>query len=301
MPKKNIAALIKENRLVILTLTIMLALVFIVDFFAIPNPNVVLLTGLVYVTFLGGFRSGAISALMILIYSAYFFSTPGQPFSYSHENLNRVIVVFLFVPVMVLIVGSLKKGYDTKNRELLAANEMLLDMTRRDSLTGLYNKGFFSEVYPREYRRAIREGKPLSILMLDIDQFKEYNDTYGHLAGDDCIVRVSGILEAQVNRPMDLVARYGGEEFVILLPDSDMRGAETVGRRLLEAVAGERMPHCNSSVCEWITVSIGIRTFLPDEETDFKALLDQADQALYQAKERGKNQIVQYRRIESLE
>ena len=292
MAKKVNPASRRENGLVLLTPIIILALIFIVDYFTIPNPNVVLLAGLVYVTFLGGYRSGVASALLIIGYSLCFFSVPGQIFLYTPENFSRVLVIIIFVPVMVLIVGRLKKGYDTKARELMEANVRLLEMTRRDSLTGLYNKGFFNEVYSREYRRALREGKALSLLMIDIDHFKEYNDTYGHLAGDDCIIQVARVLDSQVNRPMDLVARYGGEEFVILLPDSDMQGAETVGKRLLDAVAEERIPHCNSKVCEWVTVSIGVRIFLPEEEkTDKEEILNQADQALYEAKNQGRNQL----------
>jgi len=295
MSKESITAPIKEHSLDIIALAIMLPLIFIVDYFNIPNPNVVLLAGLVYVSFLGGYRTGIVGALLIIGYSLHFFSIPGQTFHYTPENLNRVIIIIIFVPIMVLIVGRLKRGYDTKARELLEANSKLLDMTRRDSLTGLYNKGFFSEVYAREYRRALREEKPLSLLMVDIDQFKEYNDTYGHIAGDDCLIKVARILHDQVNRPMDLVARYGGEEFIILLPDSDKEGAETVARRILERISSERIPHCNSIVCGWITVSIGCRTFFPAvEDGEEKTLLDQADQALYQAKSQGKNQIVFY-------
>lgn len=269
-------------------------MILVVDFYKIPNPNVILLTGLVYVTFLGGFSSGILSALIIIIYSFYFFSTPQHFGHFTQINLMKVIVIAVFVPVMVLIVGILKRQNVLKTKELELVNEELKRIVRIDVLTNVANRRYFDEVFLTEYNRAIRNNSFLSILVIDIDFFKGYNDYYGHIQGDDTLKLVANIISKQINRPGDFVARYGGEEFVVLLPDTDDKGAVIVANQIIESVYKQKIIHCNSEVCGFVTVSVGVATKNSFEVKNSMDLLDNADKALYIAKQNGRNQVYSF-------
>ena len=167
----------------------------------------------------------------------------------------------------------------------------LRDLSSLDGLTGLYNRRAFDETYLREWKRAVRESSPLSLLMLDIDYFKKYNDHYGHLEGDVCIQQIAKVSKACVRRAADFVARYGGEEFVIILPETDLTGALGVANRIREEILALAIPHTTSDVAETVTVSIGCATEVPQKDTISLKLISQADQALYQAKANGRNRI----------
>lgn len=160
-----------------------------------------------------------------------------------------------------------------------------------DGLTGLGNRRYFEKRLHEEWSRAIRLHSPLSLLFIDIDHFKRYNDHYGHLQGDDCLRRVAEAIHHAVKRDIDVAARYGGEEFVIMLPDTDMAGAEQVGRELQQAIRKLQIEHRGSNVKPFITLSIGIATRIPCFPEKPQELLQAADTALYQAKERGRNRI----------
>ena len=134
--------------------------------------------------------------------------------------------------------------------------------------------------------------RPLSIMMIDIDSFKQYNDHYGHVAGDECLKRVAMTLRAGATRPRDFLARYGGEEFVIVLPDTDERGVEQVAARCREALAEEAIPHERSKVAPQVTVSIGIGTIVPTADDSAVRFIEEVDKRLYQAKQRGRNCVV---------
>jgi diguanylate cyclase (GGDEF)-like protein len=170
--------------------------------------------------------------------------------------------------------------------------DLLRNMAYLDGLTGLHNRHALEERLAGELRHAARERQPLSVVMIDIDHFKRYNDDYGHLAGDDALRRVAGALQAGMLRPMDLLTRYGGEEFVCLLPGTDLDGALAVAERLRTGVAALRLPHPRSGVQPHVTVSLGVVCEPSGAHGDATALLQRADQALYQAKESGRDRVV---------
>jgi diguanylate cyclase (GGDEF)-like protein/PAS domain S-box-containing protein len=178
--------------------------------------------------------------------------------------------------------------------KLIAVVETLRDLTaqKEDALTGLANRGAFDIGLEREWRRAQRHGQQLSLLMVDVDCFKLYNDTYGHLRGDACLRAVASTLIAGSQRTGDLVARYGGEEFVLVLPATGADGAAVVADRIRAGVESLGIPHDNSPVADRVTVSVGASTITPQAESSLESLLSSADEALYEAKAKGRNRVV---------
>lgn len=178
--------------------------------------------------------------------------------------------------------------------ELVAVVETLRDLTiqKEDCLTGLANRGAFDLGLQREWRRAQRHGQPLSLVMLDVDCFKLYNDTYGHPQGDACLKSVAAALATCTQRSGDLVARYGGEEFVLILPATCAQGAAVVADRIRYCVESLDIPHAKSVAGERVTVSIGTASVTPQSGGLAEVLLCTADGALYQAKNRGRNRVV---------
>jgi two-component system chemotaxis family response regulator WspR len=177
-------------------------------------------------------------------------------------------------------------------RRLLEINQELQRLTNVDGLTGLSNRRYFNEFSAPQWKLAIREKAPIGILMIDVDNFKKYNDTYGHLAGDEVLKGVGAAMLKSVSRPTDLPARFGGEEFVVLLPASALDSVRTVGERLRANVEGLRIPHVASTVCGHVTVSVGGAVTIPGPDDTMLSLIETADQALYEAKETGKNRVV---------
>jgi len=178
----------------------------------------------------------------------------------------------------------------TRHRELEAELEKL---ARIDGLTGIANRRAFDEGLERAWRGALRSQNPLSLMLLDFDNFKKYNDHYGHQAGDDCLRRGAGAVAAAAMRPLDLVARYGGEELAVILPEADATGAVDVGVRILEAVRNLNIPHeLNPPGGGFVSLSIGIACVSihgPAVINTQDALVDAADGALYRAKSQGRN------------
>jgi diguanylate cyclase (GGDEF)-like protein len=175
------------------------------------------------------------------------------------------------------------------SRELAASNRQLEMLSRQDGLTGLANRRYFDAYLATEIRRASRSGEPLSLILIDIDYFKLYNDAYGHQGGDECLKRVAGCMQAVCQRAADLAARYGGEEFVLVLPNTAPEGARIVANSLAAAIAALEITHVGSKVNDFLTLSQGIATLLPGTELGPDILIEHADQALYRAKERGRN------------
>jgi diguanylate cyclase (GGDEF)-like protein len=180
---------------------------------------------------------------------------------------------------------------EDQGSRLAQANRMLQRLAAVDSLTSTANRRRFDTTLKQEWRRAVRSQKPLSLLMVDIDFFKAYNDHYGHQQGDECLRRVSEALGRGASRPGDLVARYGGEEFAILLADTDRHGANTVAEKVRSAVEELRIGHDASTVESVVTVSIGVATQLADKEGSTAILVALADAALYEAKRGGRNRV----------
>jgi diguanylate cyclase (GGDEF)-like protein len=160
-----------------------------------------------------------------------------------------------------------------------------------DSLTQIANRRRFDDYLEQQWKQMARERSPLAILLCDIDHFKEYNDTYGHLAGDDCLKQVAQTLSSSLKRPSDLVARYGGEEFAAILPQTNLEGALKVAELMQMAIQQLQVPHTQSPVTSHITLSIGVASTTPLPQNPATTLLDMADNALYLAKQRGRNQI----------
>ena len=178
-----------------------------------------------------------------------------------------------------------------RTRQLEEANEVLKQMSFLDSLTGIANRRRFDEFFDLEWRRAVREGAPLSLLLVDIDFFKPYNDTHGHQSGDECLKHVAGVFAHALKRPGDLVARYGGEEFIAALYGTDAAQACELAESLRTRVAELRLPHTASPISPYVTTSIGVATIIPTLSSSRETLLAAADSALYQAKREGRNQV----------
>jgi len=175
--------------------------------------------------------------------------------------------------------------------ELEKANQALLRMSMADGLTGLHNRRYLDETLEREWRRAIRDRRQVSLVMADIDGFKPYNDVYGHLEGDNCLRSVAGSLALAARRPADLVARFGGEEFAMVLPGTDHAGAMELAEEVLSRVRLLAIPHAGAVVegLRHVTLSLGVATALPLEGSTPETLLEAADRALYEAKRRGRD------------
>ena len=193
--------------------------------------------------------------------------------------------------------------YDADGK-LLAVIETLRDMTdhrraqtaleqlaTRDGLTGIANRRSFDEKLGNEWKRERRDLRTLSLLMIDVDHFKRFNDTYGHQAGDHCLQQIAKVLEEVVLRPGDLVARYGGEEFAVILSATDAMGAGIVANRILERVTELAIPHSGGEGGH-VSLSIGIATSLPQPDMTRESLITSADAALYKAKHAGRNRFV---------
>lgn len=173
--------------------------------------------------------------------------------------------------------------------ELKIANQQLHNLATIDGLTGITNRRVFDERLEDEWKRLCREKLPLGLVLIDIDCFKAYNDTYGHLAGDECLCQVARIIQDCARRPADVAARYGGEEFALILPNTDLQGVICVSKSVQENLQKLAIPHIASTVKPLVTVSIGVVAILPTLSSSSQALINGADQALYGAKNSGRN------------
>ena len=191
-------------------------------------------------------------------------------------------------------INNLEETIAKRTTELLKANEKLENLANIDGLTNIYNRRYFNEVIEVETNRAKRSSEPISILMCDVDFFKNYNDSYGHVAGDNCLIKIAATLKVFFNRASDFAARYGGEEFVVILPGIDAGNASKLANKLILEIQNQQIPHDSSSISNVITISIGMITKQPGELTNSTSLIEEADQALYQAKNKGRNRVQVY-------
>lgn len=181
-------------------------------------------------------------------------------------------------------------------KQLEDTNLELKRLSSQDGLTGIANRRTYDETLDKSWRHAIREKEIISLIMVDIDFFKPYNDTYGHQGGDDCLRKVAQAIQAAVHRPLDLVARYGGEEFALVLPDTPVEGARAIAEKMMSNVAKLKLKHEGSTVSEFVTISLGVACIIPEANSSAEEFVSNADEALYEAKESGRNKAI-YREL----
>lgn len=216
------------------------------------------------------------------------------------DNFNQQIAIHQSITITSLVTNDgsrccliqISDSSTSIRREkmLRSHSEVLKKDATTDSLTGLFNRRFFDEHYKISLGQAIRQKHPLSIFMVDIDYFKQYNDYYGHLAGDRILIQVAAVLKSQISRSSDMLARYGGEEFVMVLPNMTEDNAMHFADKLVTAVSQLSLPHLKSKIVKHITISAGVSTYDPNQHREVSALIDAADTALYKAKQQGRNQ-----------
>jgi diguanylate cyclase (GGDEF)-like protein len=204
-------------------------------------------------------------------------------------NLARSILKVCSLPI-----DSARKYYKIMQTEemLRKANRELYRLATTDALTGIPNRRSFDEYLDREWRRMVREAAPLSLILCDIDLFKDYNDLYGHQEGDACLQAVARAIQGGAVRPGDFVARYGGEEFVVVMPSTPAKGALHIAEGIRKAVHRLGLPHGSSDVDDVVTLSLGVSSTLPSREKKPEDLLQAADAALYDAKHQGRNRTI---------
>ena len=189
------------------------------------------------------------------------------------------------------LVGFIFDISERKKMEdvLLRLNKQLESLSFHDALTSVANRRMYDRTMTAEWGRALRHQTPISLIIVDVDQFKQYNDHYGHVMGDQCLVAVADALSCVSGRSSDLLARYGGEEFVLMLPDTDREAALAMAERCRQSVEDRRIPHATSDVSNIVTVSVGLCTMVPTENTDPASIFETADKMLYLAKQNGRN------------
>jgi adenylate cyclase len=191
------------------------------------------------------------------------------------------IAVFLTTAVIHFLI---------RNWQLEARNRTLLTLAHLDELTQVANRRAFEQQLQQEWQRAMREQQPIALILGDVDFFKQYNDYYGHLAGDRCLAQIAQILRQTTQRPTDFVGRYGGEEFVLILPNTNSIGLERFTNRILVAIRSASIPHQASDISDYLTLSLGGASITPTANLDWHDLIDAADRSLYQAKSLGRDQ-----------
>ena len=174
-------------------------------------------------------------------------------------------------------------------QELIKLQKELEELSFKDGLTGVANRRMFDSVIETEWLKARQNKQPLSLIIIDIDFFKEYNDFYGHLQGDDCLKQVAETLNNVKARSRDFFGRFGGEEFIMLLPEADENAAWSIAERCRQALFKKQIPHEQSKVSQLLTISLGVSTMIPSHDDEHNELISRADKQLYQAKHKGRN------------
>lgn len=229
--------------------------------------------------------------------------TDGLPQAFSAGAMDYIKKPLERVELLARVRSALRLKYETYRRkaretellevtrQLKAANERLQNLSLLDGLTGIANRRHFDQVLFQESRRAQRENSPLSLIILDIDYFKAFNDTYGHLKGDDCLKAVASAFRQSLKRSGDFLARYGGEEFAVVLPNTDDVGAAVIAEKLRAGIENAKIEHLNSLCADHVTVSLGVVTKFPGQANTPDELILAADRALYRSKHGGRNQV----------
>ncbi|HCY86385.1 MAG TPA: diguanylate cyclase response regulator [Desulfobacteraceae bacterium] len=197
-------------------------------------------------------------------------------------------VDYITKPFVPIVVKARVKTHIALKRK----NDMLEELVSLDGLTNIFNRRKFDGQLVREWRKAQRQTESLSVIFIDIDHFKHFNDTYGHACGDECLQQVAAGLATRLKRPEDFIARYGGEEFVIILPRTDLEGVTHIGESLIETVWALGVPHETSETADVVTISAGAATTVPTPSTGSPIeLVKYADKMLYESKKNGRNRL----------
>ena len=242
----------------------------------------------------------ATSVVMAVLYGVALSRVDAMPLEVRFNNW-----LFLLAAVVISLIANFRMDQDQRraylartreqerNQELSHAVELLAKISAEDALTEVANRREFERRLNIEWSRALRDGHPLALIMVDVDFFKNYNDHYGHLAGDACLQQIAAALHAIPQRPTDLVARYGGEEFVVLLPATAADHAAELAERMRLAITDLQIPHATSRIASGVTASFGVAALQPrvHEHAQSHALVAAADAAMYRAKEKGRNQV----------
>jgi len=173
--------------------------------------------------------------------------------------------------------------------KLLHMQKELEELSFKDGLTDIANRRMFDSIMAIEWASARRNRLPLSLIILDIDYFKQYNDHYGHVKGDDCLRQVAKVLSEAATRPRDFLARFGGEEFVLILPETDAKAAERLAEKCRQLIYRQQLPHADSKVDRVVTISLGVGTVIPSVDSEPVEFIDSVDRLLYKAKQNGRN------------
>jgi len=200
----------------------------------------------------------------------------------ANKHYRSILIVIMFIASMIIIVWVIRRLSTIENK--------LNMLSLMDALTGIANRRSFDKHLSMIWGSCIREQQQISLLLIDIDYFKKYNDFYGHQKGDECLTQIASIFRASTKRINDLAARYGGEEFAIILPNINKKEALNFANNLIELVNQENIPHEKSSIASHITISIGLATVVPSKNANYLELIKKADQNLYISKEHGRNQ-----------
>jgi diguanylate cyclase (GGDEF)-like protein len=205
-----------------------------------------------------------------------------------------ILVAFLAVLALTLVIGRFRSINVYLEQKVAERTATLNQLVNLDGLTQIANRRYFDQRLNQEWLDAIRRHQPLSLLLCDVDFFKQYNDHYGHPAGDDCLRSVALTLKNSLRRSEDLVARYGGEEFAIILPEADQEQAFAIASRITQQIRASQIPHGASPIGPHITISIGVATIQPTIRQRWEQLIQRADQAMYQAKGDGRDRAVSW-------
>ncbi|MBF0224454.1 MAG: PleD family two-component system response regulator [Desulfobacterales bacterium] len=206
------------------------------------------------------------------------------------KGLNLGAIDYITKPVHLPVA----KARINNHIRLKRNTDMLEELVSIDGLLGIPNRRKFDEAITMEWIRAKRSSLPLSLILMDIDFFKQYNDHYGHAVGDECLKKVAHTINETIRRPMDLAARYGGEEFVAMLPETSLEGALYIAKKIRSNIEILNISHEYSNVSDHVTISLGVSSIIPDENQTHIVLIEQADAALYKAKEEGRNSLKAY-------
>jgi diguanylate cyclase (GGDEF)-like protein len=226
-----------------------------------------------------------VTTLIVAINFVYFEIVLGVEVSFTfHHNILQFVTSSISFVFILFGVYKLKKSY--------LESEIFRNLAMKDGLTGLRNRHFLQENIEKQWK--FNQEEPMSFLLFDVDHFKEYNDMYGHMEGDCCLQKISNAVDSVVQNDNAIVARYGGEEFCVVLPKVTLDEAVKVASAVLEAVRSLNIPHENSKIQPYVTVSVGVASMIPTKEKTYEELIDRADQALYFAKRNGKNQLAVY-------